>query len=42
MAPLAVMRWMGWSWRELCETPAAVVEDVILWMKKAALVAGGR
>jgi len=35
---LAACRFMGWSWRELQETPDEVVQDIFLWMRKEAAI----
>jgi len=36
LADAAVMRFMGWGWRDLCEAPAQMVEDIREWMRVAA------
>ena len=42
LAPAAVMRFMGWGWRDWCEAPAQLVEDVLSWMEKRAGLAAER
>lgn len=39
LAPAAICRFMGWGWRDLCEAPAHLVEDILLWMEKGASIA---
>lgn len=36
-----ICRSMGWSWRELMETPAHVVDDVRVMLSKMGAVARG-
>lgn len=38
LADVVVCRFMGWSWQELMETPARVVDDIRMWMEKQALI----
>jgi len=38
LADAVVMRFMGWGWRDLCEAPAQLVEDIQLWMEKQAAI----
>ena len=42
LADAALMRWMGWGWRDLCEAPWELVEDIRTWMAKEGGIARER
>jgi hypothetical protein len=42
LADVALMRFMGWSWQELCACPAHLVRDIRTYMRKSALIAKER
>ena len=42
LADVALMRFMGWSWRDLCECPAHLVRDIRAYLHKSALIAKER
>ena len=38
LLPAAICRFMGWGWRDLCEAPASLVEDIVTWMGKRGAI----
>jgi hypothetical protein len=39
LTDIIICKEMGWSWQELMDTPADVVDDVRVWLAKRALIA---
>jgi len=42
MMPILICRYMGWSWHDLQEAPAHVVDDIVMMMRADAAAAKAR
>ena len=42
MTPILICKYMGWSWRELQDTPDHRVDDIVLMMRAEAAAAKAR